>query len=281
MPSATRWYSPSCGCSARTAMPPSTVPAAVIVGRVRCRPHDQVLRNQRVGSRTSDAASGPRLVTADPDQDVVGAGLGVLDDDVEEPVVAEDAGVDQLELGVVSRPPGVLGDELLVRERPLRIPVEGLEVGVARRRIEVVVELLDVLAVVAFGSGQPEQALLEDRVGAVPQGEGEAQPAAVIADPEQPVLPPAIGAGTRVIVRERRPHRAVRRSSPRGPCPIGARRDTVPSGPSERTARLSPRDDASPGRGRPVDPSRSTSAQAHGARRIGQIRTIRVPAASI
>jgi len=47
---------------------------------------------------------------------------------------------------------------------------------------------------VAFGTGQAEQPLLKDRVVPVPQRDGKTQPAAVVADAEQAVLAPAIGA---------------------------------------------------------------------------------------
>ena len=69
-------------------------------------------------------------------------------------------------------------------------------------RVEVEVALLDVLAVVPFGAGQPEEALLEDRVLAVPQREREAEAAFAIGDAEQAVLAPAVGAASRVIVGE-------------------------------------------------------------------------------
>src|SRR5581483_9788992 len=65
--------------------------------------------------------------------------------------------------------------------------------------------LLDVLAVVAFGAGQAEEALLEDRVLLVPEGEREAQARLAVADPEQPVLVPAVGAAPRVVVGQVRP----------------------------------------------------------------------------
>ena len=64
--------------------------------------HDQVLRNQSCGSRCSVRRLGPAVVDRDPHQDVVGRGLGVLDEDVEVAVVVEDAGVEQLELRLVA-----------------------------------------------------------------------------------------------------------------------------------------------------------------------------------
>jgi hypothetical protein len=53
----------------------------------------------------------PAVHDGDPIADVLGAGLGVLDEDVEVAVLVEDAGVDQLELGLVAAAPAVLLDE--------------------------------------------------------------------------------------------------------------------------------------------------------------------------
>ena len=104
----------------------------------------------------------------------------------------------------------VLGDQLARRGMPAADSCSSaLQVRVARGRVEVVVDLLDVLAVVALRPGQPEEPLLEDGIGAVPQRQGEAQPAAVVADAEQAVLAPAVRARTGVVVRERCPRRAV------------------------------------------------------------------------
>ena len=138
-----------------------------------------------------------------------GAGLRVLDEHVEVAVVVEDAGVEQLVLRIAARAPAVLRDEILVRKGPLRILVEHPHVRVARNVVEVEVALLHVLAVVALVPREAEQALLEDRVRAVPQREREAQPLPVVADAGDAVLAPAIGARARVVVRQVLPRRAV------------------------------------------------------------------------
>ncbi len=62
--------------------------------------------------------------------------------------------------------------------------------------------LLHVLAVIPFRAGQTEKAFLEDRVGAVPKRQPEAEAALPIADPEQTVLAPPVGAAARMLVRE-------------------------------------------------------------------------------
>src|SRR5881397_3476473 len=83
-------------------------------------------------------------------------------------------------------------DEIGVRIGDLRVLVQILHVRVRRRRIEVEVVFLHVLAVVRLAVGESEHPLLEDRVLAVPQGHGEAEPLLVVGNPREPVLAPAI-----------------------------------------------------------------------------------------
>ena len=71
-----------------------------------------------------------------------------------------------------------------------------------RRAVEIEVILLDIFAVVAFTVGQAEQALLDDRVIAVPQGKREAKLLTVIGNAGDPVLAPAIGSAPGLIVAE-------------------------------------------------------------------------------
>ena len=59
--------------------------------------------------------------------------------------------------------------------------------------VEVEVVLLDVLAVVAFTVGQAKQPFLEDRVLAIPQGNGEALALLVIAETGNTIFTPVIG----------------------------------------------------------------------------------------
>src|SRR5262249_42753249 len=87
-------------------------------------------------------------------------------------------------------------------EPALWVLVEHLEVGVGRSGIEVVVDLLHVLAVVALPVGQSEQPLLQDRIAAVPQGQGQAQALFVVADAGQAVLAPAVRAAAGMVMRK-------------------------------------------------------------------------------
>src|SRR5207249_4581131 len=77
-----------------------------------------------------------------------------------------------------------------------------LQVRVGWSRVEVELVLLDVLAVVALAVGQAEEPLLEDRVLAVPQGDGEAEELLIVRDYCEPVLAPAVRPRARVAVAE-------------------------------------------------------------------------------
>ena len=91
-------------------------------------------------------------------------------------------------------------DQLVVGIGALRVLVEPLHVGVRRRGVEVEVVLLDVFAVVAFGVGQAEETLLENRIVAVPQRERKTELLRVVGNAGQSVLAPVIGARARLIV---------------------------------------------------------------------------------
>ena len=94
---------------------------------------------------------------ADSDQEVVGRGLGVLDEDVEVPVVIEQAGVDELVFQRLTPARAVGAQQVRVGIRALWILVEHPHVRVGGRAVEVVVALLNVLTVIAFGTGQTGQ----------------------------------------------------------------------------------------------------------------------------
>jgi len=71
-----------------------------------------------------------------------------------------------------------------------------------RRGVQVPPVLLGVLAVVALAAGEPEDALLEDRVAAVPEREREAQALALVAQRAEAVLAPAVRARAGMVVRK-------------------------------------------------------------------------------
>src|SRR5260370_23881210 len=71
-----------------------------------------------------------------------------------------------------------------------------------RSGIEIVIELLHVLAVIALFSTQPEQPFLQDRIAPVPEHGGEAEQLVPIADAGDAVLVPAVRARAGVLERE-------------------------------------------------------------------------------
>src|SRR5713226_196274 len=68
--------------------------------------------------------------------------------------------------------------------------------------IEIVIELLHVLAVIALFSTQPEQPFFQDGIAPVPERDGEAEELVPIADAGDAVLVPAIGARAGVLEGE-------------------------------------------------------------------------------
>jgi hypothetical protein len=131
--------------------------------------------------------------------------------------------VDELVFRIESRPTPILRHEIAVGKLRLRILVQRLHVRVRRRAIEVVVALLHVLAVVPLMSREPEQSLLEDRISAVPEREGEAESALAVGDSEKPVFSPSVRATAGHVMGEALPNLARGRVilAHRTPLPLG------------------------------------------------------------
>ena len=128
--------------------------------------------------------------------------------------------------------------EVPIREGPLRVLVEVLHVRVRGRAVDVEVVLLHILAMIAFGVGQSEQALLQDGILLVPQRDREAEALLVVADAAQAVLAPLVGPRARLLVREVGPRVAVARCSPRGRFPTAARSGRAPTSSTGCPARV-------------------------------------------
>ncbi|MEZ4313310.1 MAG: hypothetical protein R3F14_35260 [Polyangiaceae bacterium] len=142
------------------------------------------------------------VLGGDDHEDVGGGILCVFHGDIEVAVVCEEAEIGELQLGVARAAAGVLAEEGVVRIGALRVLVEEAEVAGGGGGVLVVVELFHVLAVVAFGAGEAEEALFQDGVLAVPEGEGEAEELVAVAEAGEAVLVPAVGAAAGVVVRE-------------------------------------------------------------------------------
>ena len=134
-----------------------------------------------------------------------------LHEDIPVPILSERVRVQNLILGSVTVAVLVHANELLVRIRLLRILVQVLHVRVGRGGVEVVVELLDVLAMVPLVSSHAEEPLLEDMVPSVPERQREAQTLVVVGDTTEAVLAPTIDTRPGVVVGEVAPCIAVRR----------------------------------------------------------------------
>ena len=176
----------------------------------QARPPGPVLPRPRVpeperGQQVKRRRLGPAVGGRDPDQDVVGVRLRVLDGHVPVAALVEGARLEQLELGIAAPAAAVLLHQARVRIRRLRVLVQAAHVRVRRRRVEVEVVLLHVLAVIALRAREPEVALLQDGVALVPQRHREAEPLVIVRDAEDAVLAPAIRPRARVVVREGRP----------------------------------------------------------------------------
>src|SRR5581483_6214680 len=163
-------------------------------------------RRQQMQRRGIGAAIGH----GDPDQHIVRRGLRVLRRHIEVAALVENAGIDQLILGIVAGAAAILGDQLVVRIRALGILVERAHVGVRRRVLEVVVALLHVLAMIALGPREAEESLFENRIMPIPERHREAQAALPVAGAEETGFTPAVGATPGVIVWDIVPDVAVR-----------------------------------------------------------------------
>ena len=62
------------------------------------------------------------------------------------------------------------------------------------RGVEIVVQLLDVLAMVSLAVSKAEQPFLENRIATVPEGEREAHARLLVTQAGQAILAPTIGA---------------------------------------------------------------------------------------
>ena len=110
----------------------------------------------------------PGVADADADAKVERRGLGVIDGDPPPATVVEHARVGELELGLAPAAAGVLLAQPHVGKFGLRVVIDPAQPGGGRRRVSVPPIFLHVLAVIALGAGEAEQALLEERVAPVP-----------------------------------------------------------------------------------------------------------------
>ena len=161
------------------------------------------------GQQLDERLVGPAVQNADPHEEVGRRSFRIFDDDVEVAIVVEHSRVDQFVLGIVPATCAVDIHQEVIRESALRILVQRAHVRMRRQVVGVEPIVLGVFTVIPVVSIQPERALLDHGVLAVPQRERETETLTFIRDAEQPVLVPAIGAAARVIVGEVAPGVAI------------------------------------------------------------------------
>ena len=98
----------------------------------------------------------------DANQNVFDIGFRVLDEDIGVASFVEDACILYFEFRQASPASPAFREHLRVRVGGQRVLVEGFEIGVRRRGVQVVIELFDVFAVIALIVVETEQSFLED-----------------------------------------------------------------------------------------------------------------------
>src|SRR5207249_4985537 len=102
----------------------------------------------------------PAVRNRQANKNVVLVGLGIFRKDIEVAVVIKGSAVDEFKLSCAQTAAPIFLDETPIRKFRLRVFVKRLHVRMRRRRVEVVVELLYILTVIALGAGETEEALL-------------------------------------------------------------------------------------------------------------------------
>lgn len=169
----------------------------------------------------------PTVGYADPDQDVILVSFGIFDQHIEVAIFGKDPRIHQFVLKVLKAAAAIFRHQIAVWESRLWVFVEHLHITVGRRAVQVKIDLLDILAVVAFGAGQPKEAFLENWIVPIPEGQRKTEILVAVRDPCEAILIPAVDTAARVIMGEVIPGRAVftvilAHSSPRARAKIGS-----------------------------------------------------------
>jgi hypothetical protein len=112
---------------------------------------------------------GTTIVSRNSNENIVCGCFCVFDEDIEVAIVRKGAGISDLKLAVA--PPSILIflKEASIGKCPLRILIKSLHVGVRGDSSEIIIALLNVLAVVALRTSESEQTLLKDCVRTIPK----------------------------------------------------------------------------------------------------------------
>ena len=172
----------------------------------------------------------PTVGGGDAHAQIIYPRLGVIDGDIEIAPPIKRPGVGQFKLALVQPARRVLRQQPRIGKLGLRILIQHRHRRMAGHAVRIVIGLLHILAVIALGIGEAEQALLQDRVAPVPQRQPQADMLLIIAKPANPVLAPAIGAAAGMVMRERGPSIPIRAVilAHGAPLPLGQIRPPAP-----------------------------------------------------
>src|ERR1700690_3942769 len=174
----------------------------------RVRPTPRVAEPQ-MWQEVEIGGLGTAIERFDANADIFGRFFGVLDEDIEIFIAIEYACVQQFEL----RPRAtvaILFDQLSMRIFVVRVFVEHPHVTVSGNVVEVEPIFFRILAVISFITGEPEHALFQDGIAAVPKRGCKHEQLIAVANAGDAVLTPAISLAARLIVREKIPRIAIR-----------------------------------------------------------------------
>ena len=135
--------------------------------------------------------------------------MAYLDKHIPVPVLVQGVSIEKLVFRDLAPTILVLANQLVVGIGALGVLVQKLHVRVRRGGVQIVVQLLDVLAMISLGARHAEKTLFEHAVVLVPQRESKAQPLVVVAEACDAVFAPAVRAGAGLFVRKVRPHIAI------------------------------------------------------------------------
>ena len=163
-------------------------------------------------------------------QYILWSGFGVFNKHVEIPIRIEKARVKQFKFGVQPSPVPVFGQQLLIRIRCLRVLVQHPLVGVRRCRVKIIVQFLNILAVVPLAVGQAKIPLFQNRVLPIPECQSQTQLLFVVAETRNGLLTPPIGVAAGHVVGRKIPGVAVGAVifADGAPLPVGDVRSPLP-----------------------------------------------------
>ncbi len=100
------------------------------------------------------------IMDGHPNVYIVRCSFSVLDEDVKVSLVVQHACIDKFVLSIMQATAAVFGYQLSVWKCTLRIFVQRLHVRMCRRRVQVVIQLLDVLTMIPFRTTETEETFL-------------------------------------------------------------------------------------------------------------------------